>query len=368
MKTTTAFIKKEFLQIIRDPSSLLIAFVLPLVLLFIYTYGINLDFAHVRLGIKNDDRGPQTADLIDALGQNAYMQTAFYGSEKQMYHDLARGKIQGALTLPADFSRNLAAGKNAALLLVADGANYTQVAHTQNYVTRIANGWLSANRRQQTAAPTVEIVPRYLYNPNNDGRRAVVPSSLAVTMTLIGILLTALVISREWERGTMEALLAAGLRPMQFIIGKYVPYFAVGMLSLFFSIAVMVLVFRLPFAGSWGVLFVISALFLYASLGLGLIISSLLRDQMLASMAALIVGFLPALMMSGVVFPIISMPPFFRRLAWLLPPTHYVRFVKSEFMSGTVWETTLVSGVFLFALGTLFAAVVYKKTARRLDD
>ena len=102
MKTTTAFIKKEFLQIIRDPSSLLIAFVLPLVLLFIYTYGINLDFAHVRLGIKNDDRGPQTADLIDALGQNAYMQTAFYGSEKQMYHDLARGKIQGALTLPAD--------------------------------------------------------------------------------------------------------------------------------------------------------------------------------------------------------------------------------------------------------------------------
>ena len=179
-------------------------------------------------------------------------------------------------------------------------------------------------------------------------------------MTLIGILLTALVVSREWERGTMEALLAANIRPIHIVIGKYVPYFVVGMLSLTFSMFVIIFVFGLPFGGS--------ALFLYASLGIGLIISSLLRDQLLASMASLIIGFLPALMMSGVVFPILSMPPFFRWLTKLLPPTHYVSFIKSEFLAGTVWQNALTSSLFLLLLGFLFSLLVYKKTARRLDD
>ena len=166
----------------------------------------------------------------------------------------------------------------------------------------------------------------------------------------------------------MEALLAANIRPIHIVIGKYVPYFVVGMLSLTFSMFVIIFVFGLPFGGSYWVLFIVSALFLYASLGIGLIISSLLRDQLLASMASLIIGFLPALMMSGVVFPILSMPPFFRWLTKLLPPTHYVSFIKSEFLAGTVWQNALASSLFLLLLGFLFSLLVYKKTARRLDD
>ena len=166
----------------------------------------------------------------------------------------------------------------------------------------------------------------------------------------------------------MEALLAANIRPIHIVIGKYVPYFVVGMLSLTFSMFVIIFVFGLPFGGSYWVLFIVSALFLYASLGIGLIISSLLRDQLLASMASLIIGFLPALMMSGVVFPILSMPPFFRWLTKLLPPTHYVSFIKSEFLAGTIWQNALTSSLFLLLLGFLFSLLVYKKTARRLDD
>lgn len=367
MKITLAFIKKEFLQIIRDPSSLIIAFVLPTLLLFIYTYGINLDSANIRLGIKDDDGGPAVAELIKSFEQNRFVTAAPYGNREEMYSDLIRSRIQGALTIPADFSRRLAAGKEAPLLLVADGANINQVAYTQNYVSQIAKSWLQRSRFAPAPAAGVNIETRYQYNQNADGRRALVPSSLAVTMTLIGILLTALVISREWERGTMEALLAANIRPIHIVIGKYVPYFIVGMLSLAFSMFVIIALFRLPFAGSYAVLFLVSALFLYASVGIGLIISSVLHDQLLASMASLILGFLPALMMSGVVFPILSMPPFFRWLTKLLPPTHYVSFIKSEFLAGTVWQNTLASSLFLLLLGFAFSLLVYKKTARRLD-
>ena len=368
MSITLAFIKKEFLQIIRDPSSLIIAFVLPTLLLFIYAYGINLDFANVRLGIKNDDGSPATEELAGAFGQNRFITAVRYDDRKQMQADLTRAKIQGALTIPSDFTRRLAAGKDASLQLITDGANINQVSHTQNYVNQIVSGWLQKSGFATAASPAVEVQARYRYNQNADGRRALVPSSLAVTMTLIGILLTALVVSREWERGTMEALLAANIRPIHIVIGKYVPYFVVGMLSLTFSMFVIIFVFGLPFGGSYWVLFIVSALFLYASLGIGLIISSLLRDQLLASMASLIIGFLPALMMSGVVFPILSMPPFFRWLTKLLPPTHYVSFIKSEFLAGTVWQNALTSSLFLLLLGFLFSLLVYRKTAKRLDD
>ena len=368
MKITLAFIKKEFLQIIRDPSSLLIAFILPTVLLFIYTYGINLDFTHIRLGINNNDNEKQSNELIDKFKQNNYINMLLYNNRQLMFNDLTQGKIQAALTIPIDFSRQLSAGKEISLQLIIDGANYNQISYAQNYIQQITSEWLNQTYLHDFQQAAVEIRPRYLFNQNNDGRRAVVPSSLAVTMTLIGILLTALVVSREWERGTMEALLAANIQPIQFVIGKYIPYFIVGMLSLSFSLAVIIFIFHIPFHGSFFVLFIISSLFFYASLGIGLIISNCLHDQMLASMAALIIGFLPALMMSGVVFPILSMPTFFRWLTQLLPPTHYVSFIKNEFMVGSITQTTILSGILLFILGFLFSIIVYKKTARRLDD
>ena len=180
MSITLAFIKKEFLQIIRDPSSLIIAFVLPTLLLFIYAYGINLDFANVRLGIKNDDGSPATEELAGAFGQNRFITAVRYDDRKQMQADLTRAKIQGALTIPSDFTRRLAAGKDASLQLINDGANINQVSHTQNYVNQIVSGWLQKSGFATAASPAVEVQARYRYNQNADGRRALVPSSLAL--------------------------------------------------------------------------------------------------------------------------------------------------------------------------------------------
>ena len=369
MKIILALIKKELLQIIRDPSSLIIAFILPVVLLFIYTYGLNLDSAKIKIGILNEDTNPEINDLITSFSQNKYLEASPYTTREKMYEDIVRSKIKGILVIPDDFSRKLAASQEAKLQLITDGAEINQVSYTQGYVSSITSKWLySSSFRNQAAPQMVNVESRFWYNQNLSGRWVLVPSSLAVTMTLIGILLTALVIAREWERGTMEALLSTRVKPIHIVVGKYVPYFFVGMLSLALSIFVMIAFLDIPFRGSFPVLFMVSALFLFTCLGIGLLISSGLKNQLLASMISIVAGFLPALMMSGLIFPIKSMPLLFQWLTRILPPRYYVEFVRSEFLSGTVKDIVLVNSAYLLALGLFLAMLVYKKTARRLYD
>ncbi|MBQ8662164.1 MAG: ABC transporter permease [Alphaproteobacteria bacterium] len=368
MKIVLAFIKKEFLQIAKDPSSLIIAFILPLVLLYIYTFGINLDDVNIRLGIKNDDAAPETALLVESFGQNKYISSVVYDDKDAMYQDIVRSRIKGALIIPNDFSQKLASGQTAAVLLITDGAEINQVSYTQNYVTAIVSKWLANSRYKESVVPAgVAVQQQYRYNQEVNGVWTLVPSSLAVTMTLIGILLTALVVAREWERGTMEALLSTHIKPIHIVIGKYVPYFALGMASLAFNVLIMIFVLDIPFRGSYTALFGVSALFLFSCLGIGLIISSALKNQLLASMASLVAGFLPALMLSGLIFPIKSMPLFFQYLTLLLPPRYYVSFIKSEFLSGTPAAVLLSDALYLLVLGMLFATLVYRKTSRRLN-
>ena len=368
MKIVLAFIKKEFLQIVKDPSSLIIAFILPLILLYIYTYGINMDDVNVRLGIKNDDTNTEIASLVKSFSQNKYITSAVYDDKNALYEDIVRSKIKGALIIPNDFSQKLGAGQTASVLLIADGAEINQVSYTQRYVTAIINQWLANSRYKENIAPEkVSVQPQYWYNQGVNGVWTLVPSSLAVTMTLIGILLTALVVAREWERGTMEALLSTHIRPIHIVVGKYVPYFVVGMMSLAFNVFVMIFILDIPFRGGYTSLFGVSALFLFACLGIGLVISSVLKNQLLASMASLVAGFLPALMLSGLVFPIKSMPVFFQYLTMVLPPRYYVSFIKSEFLSGTPAVLLLSDALYLFVLGMLFASLVYRKTSRRLN-
>ncbi|MDR3144016.1 MAG: ABC transporter permease [Puniceicoccales bacterium] len=366
MKIIVALIRKEFLQIMRDPSSLIVAFILPTILLLIYTYGINLDAATVKIGIKNDDSNAEISSLMASFSQNKYTSVTTYFDREEMCNDIAGGKIRGAVTIPGDFSKKLAASREASISLITDCTDISQARYAQSYVSEIVNGWL-VGRCGSAAPQRVILSPRFWYNQNLDGRWALVPSSLAVTMTLIGILLSALVISREWEHGTMEALLSTRVKPIHIVIGKYVPYFTVGMCSLAFSICVMVTFLGIPFRGSYPTLLLVSSLFLFACLGIGLLMSSVLKNQLLASMASIVVGFLPSLMLSGMIFPIGSMPKVFQWLTLILPPRYYVNFVKSEFLSGTIAHNVAVNGTFLLLLGLFFSMLVYRKTARRID-
>jgi ABC-2 type transport system permease protein len=368
MRITIAFVKKEFLQIIKDPSSLVIAFVIPLILLFIYMYGINMDMAKVKLGIKNDDSDAAVQTLVKSFGHSQYVQSAVYLDQDKMHEDMVRSKIKGALIIPDDFSQRLAKGQTAQLFVIADGAEINQAGFVQSYAGAVANNWLATSKFKEHLMPQLmDVQTRYWFNQDLDSHLFIVPGSLAVTMTLIGILLTALVIAREWERGTMEALLSTNIKPVHLVLGKYIPYFTVGMSSLIFSVFMMVVVFNIPFRGNYFILLFVSGLFLFTCLGVGLIISTSLKNQFLASMASLIAGFLPALMLSGLIFPINSMPAGFQYLTMILPPRYFVSFIKSEFLVGTIPSIVIVNSLFLLLLGSLLFALVYKKTARRLS-
>lgn len=262
----------------------------------------------------------------------------------------------------------LARGQNADLLVITDGSEVNTANYVQSYALAIANSWLATSKYSHSAnPPAINTEIRTWYNPDLNSHYFIVPGSIAITMTLIGILLTSLVVAREWERGTMEAMLSTSVKTIHIVLGKYIPYFILGMLSLTFNIFLCIVIFQIPFRGNYLVLLLVSGLFLFTSLGIGLNISSVLKNQFLASMVAMSVGFMPALMLSGLMFPINSMPVFFQHLTRILPPRYYVSFIESEFMAGTVPEIVIANAIYLTILGLILFAAVYKNTLTRLE-
>lgn len=367
MKILISLIKKEFMQIMRDPSSIIIAFVLPFISILIYMYGINLDSVSVQLGIKNDDANPEIQTLIKSFGHSKYVKSVVYDNEKDLTEGIIRSKLRGAVIIPNDFSTKLSREENADVIIITDGSETNTANYVQNYSISIINQWLNTSKFAPLAQkPLVTTEIRTWYNEDLNSHYFILPGSIAITMTLIGIMLTALVIAREWERGTMEALLSTSVQRIDIVLGKYIPYFVLGMLSMIFNVFMCVVIFKIPFRGNLLILFFVSGLFLFTSLGIGLLISTKLKNQFLASQIALGIGFLPSLLLSGLMYPINSMPVIFQHLTRILPPRYYITFIESEFMAGTVWEIVIINSVFLTILGLLLFAAVYKQTEMRL--
>lgn len=369
MRILFALIKKEIKQILKDPSSILIAFILPLISILIYMYGINLDSIKVTLGVKNDDLSPEISTLVKSFGHSKYVNSIIYDNTGDIENAIIKSKIKGAVIIPNDFINKLSRKDTADLLVITDGSEVNSANYVQNYASAIANNWLMTSKFKNTVKqPKISAEIRTWYNPDLDSHYFILPGSVAITMTLIGILLTSLVVAREWERGTMEALLSTGVKRIHIILGKYIPYFILGMLSLAFNIFLCICVFKIPFRGNYAVLFLVSSLFLLTSLGIGINISSILKNQFLSSMVAMSLGFMPALMLSGLMFPINSMPVFFQHLTRIMPPRYYVAFIESEFMAGTVIEIVLINTIYLGILGIILFIAGYKNTSMQLEN
>ena len=368
MKIFFALVRKEFMQILRDPSSIIIAFVLPFMSVLIYMYGINLDTVKVTIGIKNDDANPEISNLVKSFGHSKYVKSIVYDNEKDLQEGIVRSKLKGAVIIPNDFSKKLSSNQSADFIVITDGSEVNTANYVQNYSLQIVNQWLNTSRyKNKTFQNFLNPISRVWYNEDLNSHYFILPGSIAITMTLIGILLTALVVAREWERGTMEALLSTKVKRIDIVLSKYIPYFVLGMLSMSFSVFICLVLFKIPFRGNLLVLFFVSVLFLFASSGVGLLISSKLKNQFLASQISLGIAFLPSLMLSGLMFPINSMPAFFQLITRIIPPRYFISFIESEFMAGTVWRIVLVNSVFLTILGCFLFIAVYKNTDMRLD-
>jgi len=368
MKILLALIKKEIKQILRDPSSIVIAFILPIISFLIYMYGVNLDSVKITMGIKNDDNSPEVATLVKSFGHSKYVNSINFDNMEGIKTAILRSKIKGAVVIPNDFSTKLSRGQKADLLVITDGSEVNTANYVQSYALSISNQWLATSKyRGKLQKPLINVEARTWYNPDLNSHYFIVPGSIAITMTLIGILLTSLVIAREWERGTMEALLSTKVKAIHIVLGKYIPYFILGMCSMAFNVFLCVCVFQIPFRGNYFILFLISGIFMFTSLGIGLMVSTVLKNQFMASMVAMSLGFMPALMLSGLMFPINSMPVFFQYLTMIIPPRYYIAFIESEFMAGGVNEIRIANAFFLTILGLLLFVGVYKKTQMRLE-
>ena len=271
-----ALIKKEFYQIIRDSSSILISVLLPLILLFIYGYGVSLDANHIRIGLVMQDSSADAIRFEQSLQGSRFFDVQVVRSFEEISEQIIAGKVRGIVVVPSYFTQYLnREDEIAPIQVIADGSEPNTAAFVQNYVFGAWSTWLLQEKINQGLVnhDLVKLQPRYWYNEDLDSRNFLIPGSIAIIMTLIGTLLTALVIAREWERGTMEAMMATPVRVIELVIGKLIPYFLLGMGSMVLCVIVAVVIYEVPLRGSFFALTLSSGAFLFTSIQLGLLIS-----------------------------------------------------------------------------------------------
>ncbi|WP_347244295.1 ABC transporter permease [Thermogutta sp.] len=363
LRCVLALARKESYQIFRDPSSLIIAFVLPNILLLLFGWGISLDLGYIPIGVVVENRSTDTSRIVAALRGSPYFMVREADHRNELEPLLVGGRIKGLVVLSQDLSARLNAGSAPIQLLVAGSdANTAEliVGYMETVLQKDRLRW-SEEAGQPLRSGIINIEGRVWYNPNMDSRSAILPGSIAVIMTLIGTILTSLVVAREWERGTMEALLASSITRAEFLLGKFIPYFVLGLAAMLVVALVSVVVFAVPFRGSWPVLVGVSAVYLAVALGLGLFISTATRNQFVATQAALIVGYLPSFILSDLVFEINSMPLPIRLLTHILPPRYFVSALRTLFLAGDVWDVIIPDTLIL----CIFAAVLWNLTIRK---
>lgn len=362
-----ALVIKETYQLVRDPSSILIAFVLPLILLFLFSYGVSLDTTRTKIGLVAEERTPLTEELSASFHASRYFDVTF-GSDRRMFEEwLINGSIRGIVVIPAKFTSTFGAGGDAQIQVIVDGSDPNTASFVQNYSQGVVASWRrlrSAGKASFEQGQAIE--QRFWFNPELTSRYFLIPGSIAIIMTLVGTLLTSLVIAREWERGTMEAMMATPVTSIELLLGKILPYFVLGLTSMSLCVLVAVFAFGVPFRGSVFALYVLSAAFLVPALGQGLLISAATKNQFLASQAALISAFLPSFLLSGFLFEINSMPTVIQWITVIVPARYLIPSLQTLFLAGDIWPMFLQTVVVLLLIGTVLLVLAARSTRKQI--
>jgi len=364
-----ALVLKETLQTLRDPSSLIVAVVLPMILLFLYGYGVSFDVTTVRIGLVIENSTPWTDEFRQSLSNTPFFDVRVSSGRQAFLGDLTAGRLEGIVVVSGDFSQRLGRGDTAPVQIITDGSDPNTASLVTGYVQGAWQSWLD-QRRLSAGAPGVGLIvpePRVWFNPELESRRFLVPGSIALILMMIGSLLTALVVSREWERGTIEALLATPASVPEFLIGKVVPNFVLGCIAMAVSVAFALLVFHVPLRGSVFMLILATAAFLLVALSIGLLISTVARTQFVASQIAMLASFLPGLFFSNFIFEVASMPAPLRAFSALVPARYFVSALQTIFLAGDI-AAVLVPAILILMLMSVAVLVLTARNSRmRLD-
>lgn len=362
-----AITRKEFIQIWRDPMSLAMAFLLPLILLFIYGFAVTFDVDRITTVVYDMDKSSLSRELIDEFAQSGYFTVI---SSLNRYEDidpyLDGNKAKVAIIIPQDFSKRVRTRRDTAIEIILDGANSNTANIAQGYIAAIAQRY-SQRMSGGLVVPLIDSRSRVWYNTELKSRNFIIPGLIAVIMTVIIALLTSLTIAKEWDRGTMEQLISTPIKPAELIIGKLIPYFVIGFADTVFTILMSTEFFGVPLRGSVPLLLVLSSIFLFGGLSMGILMSIAGRNQTAASQMAMLSSFLPAFMLSGFIFSISNMPAPLQIVTYFVPARYFVTILKGIFLKGSslkylIWETVLLA---VYGIAVFLLAI--KKFKKRID-
>ena len=366
-----ALVRKETRQMVRDPSSIAIGVVLPLILIMLFGFGLSLDVRNVPIAVVVEQPSGDAMGLYEAFRLSPYFQPQLLQSMPPALQLLKSGRVNGIFDVPGDFASRLQAG-NAQVQLVLDGSDANSARIIEGYVEGAVGTW-SAQRISEgragnlaNAAGPVNLETRLWFNEADESRYFLVPGLLVLVMTLIGGLLTSMVMAREWESGTLEALFVTPVRSEEILLGKTLPYFLLALVGFGLCVLSAKFLFEVPLRGSLWVLFSASMLYALVALSIGLVISSWVKNQLVASQLAALTTFMPALMLSGFLFDLRSMPTAVRLVTYLLPARYYVAMLQSVFLAGDVWSVVVPNALVLALMAALLAFGSRAATRKRL--
>lgn len=367
LRRLNALVRKESRQLIRDPSSIAIGIVMPVVLVLLFGYGLSLDVTDVPVAVVLEDQSADARELAAGFQLSPYFDAVLLNSMPSAEALMRARKIDGIVRIRSDFSRRLALG-TAEVQILASGTQANNARIIEGYAQGAIGQWSArqAAEGHPVAGGGVQVQSRMWFNEANDSHYYLVPGLIVLIMTLIGAFLTALVMAREWERGTIEALFVTPVRADEILLGKMVPYFVLGMAGLLLCVVAAKVLFGVPLRGSILVLTTVSALYLLVTLGIGLWLSSATKSQFVASQVALLVTFMPAMMLSGFLFDLRSAPLVVRLISYVLPARYYVALLQTEFLAGDVWSVILPNAAVLAVMAVGLMLLARSATRKQL--
>lgn len=341
IKNIIAIARKEFIHLIRDPRSLAISMLMPIILLFIYGYAASFDIKNIHMAVLDRSKTVQSRQLIDKFINSGYFtKVADLSGEKQFREMLDSGKASIVISIPTDFSKYLISRQKAPIQVLLDGSDPTSTAAALSYVSVIAQQFFSGLAVSSRATPAaggggpVNLVMRIWYNENLRSLNFYIPGLISSILMLLGAALTSLTIISEKEQGTMEALIASPVRKNELMIGKILPYIIIALWDVILVTAVGKYWFDVPIKGSYVLLLFCSCIFLTGSLSIGLLFSTIARSSQEAMQLALLTTMLPSMLLSGMIFPIENMPKVIQLVTYLVPARYFLRIMRSIYLKG----------------------------------
>jgi ABC-2 type transport system permease protein len=372
-----AVMRKEFIEVWRDPRSLAFVLLMPVVMLMLYGYGISSDVRNVPLALYDLDGEPPARELVRRLTSTDYFRVAArVGNLRELRASIDRGESRVALVIPEDFSRQVAAGRPAPVQFVVDGSDSNTASIAIGNVTAILRSAEAEPRDLRPDGtptdPAAQALPIELrtwvwYNPELRSSNFLIPGLTAVILMMLSTLLTSLTVAREWERGTMEGLITSPLCPAELMLGKILPYVAIGMVDVAFIVLVAVVWFRVPLRGSLPLLLLSSTIFLLGALGIGLFLSAATKSQQVAFQLSILATMLPSLLLSGFFYPIENMPPALQLVTYAVPARYFLVVIRGIFLKGVGLAVLWPELLFLTGFALLMLVLSSAKFHKRLE-